>query len=246
MSRSTLLALALLLLPVTATAASGESVPNQAVTAPAEPIGEGLFAAETEAALLRISERRLDARATCRTRLRKTSITTRFTVLADCFEDDLLTKQAELKVMTDTLARLVGLNDSLRQDALQTIAAESDAIDALVDGLENRIYASEADLQKARQRFIQKYVAPRWLTFTRLRADLAWQWTTWAVAILAPAAAEDAPVDEEVTAQRDCLNQAAATLQESVPASDNAAARTLLHDGLAQLASCTGLETSVH
>ncbi len=253
MIRPLIVTLALILLPAGASAASGTTVAASGTTldslletlspylSETVPPDMGLISTSIKAQIDQIDKRRLDARETCRTRLRKASTTTRFGILSDCVVDDLLSQKASLDSWAKAIADTTAVSDGNRTAAISALTAEADALEALVDGVENRVYGSEPDLQKARQRLVQKYSTPRWLSLTRLRADRALHWTAWlALSLRAPAAGsgttlEPAPDSTLVT----CLDAAADLLLGVASGeSDLATSHQRLDDGLDALASC--------
>lgn len=254
MSRLRLLlvsSLTLALVPVGTFAASGDTTTGSGSTlveltsrlapyaADSAPTAEGLISAIHQAALDKLADRRLDARATCRTRLRKASASTRFGILSDCVIDDLLSQQAALDELADAIGSTPSVTDTARTATIQAVAAERDAIDTLVDGIESRVYGVETDLQKARQRLVQKYSTPRWLALTRLRADRGLHWIAWLAGGLQETAtgsgAALTTTDDTTIA---CLLTTTKLLIAATTEADLTTAHQQLDDGLSQLASC--------
>lgn len=252
MLRSIALTVAFVLLPISASAASGDTTVGSGVTVDSvleqlspyvtqtAPPQTGLVTTMEQAAIDQIEERRLDARHTCRTRLRKASATTRFSILKDCVVDDLLSQKAGLDRLADAIATSLAVTELERASAVWALTAEVDALDALIDGMENGVYGTEADLQKARQRLVQKYSAPRWLSLTRLRADRALHWAAWLAASLRPANSGSGATIETIDPNLiTCLARASDTLfSVTTEEHDVVIAHERLDAGLDTLASC--------
>ncbi len=201
----------------------------------AAPAAHGLFSPADQRTFDLLMSRRQSARQTCRLRVRKASAQTRFSVLSGCVRDDLVAQSAWLASLKKSVASLVGTLPGAVHRTTTAITDENDAIDALLDGLDAHLYTSEADLQKARGRLTEKYVSPRWLSLTALRADIALSWTA---RLTRDVQASVADSDTLAPPTIDCLVQAAAHLRAAETGTTLADTRQALRQGLDALATC--------
>jgi hypothetical protein len=200
-----------------------------------------LFSTEQLSDRALLQKRLRERRITCRTNLRKAGVQTRLTLLRDCVRDDLVSQGALLKIQADALKVLPGITESARLSALGRTQQYGDAAVAVAEGIETLVYETEEDLTEAKQRLLEKYRQPLWMSLTQLRADRLMHWTTLLVQDLRSTIALWPADDTRLTTANTivtCLTDSSVQLQQTREASSYATAQEALRLGLAALSGC--------
>jgi hypothetical protein len=151
--------------------------------------------------------RQMEHRRTCALDLRMASKFTKFPVTLRCYRADLQLDSERLRREQEYVAQMIGVREDTRSLALTRLSLLSDAVSAIMTGIDSNVYETVEDLEESKQKLLSDYREPAWLLLTKLRAE---QLSTWADALITRAALaeEAAEVDidqEELLAGIQCL-----------------------------------------
>lgn len=113
--------------------------------------------AEKRATFLR---KRAEARQTCREDIRRSNRDTKLTVTLRCFANELKLEQELLMKEQEIIDQMPGLNKSIRSIASTRLELLTDAIDAMLLGINTNVFSSTEELMKARANLTEKYRKP--------------------------------------------------------------------------------------
>ncbi len=155
--------------------------------------------------------RQLEHRRTCATDLRTASKFTKLPVTLRCYKADLQLETERLRRQHENIEQMLGVNEDTRSLALTRLTLLSDAIKAIITGIDSNVYAVLEDLEESKRNLLTNYREPAWLLLTKLRAE---QLSTWTDALITRAAQAgetlpeaDAAVQEQLLAGIQCLEE---------------------------------------
>ena len=133
--------------------------------------------AEAESLVASIRRRQTERRKECRMAVRRSGKEIRWQTVSGCFREDLQQQIAMQEKRLAFLEKAEGMTESARVNALVAARQLIDALRAVIDGIDGKVYETEEDLLKAKTRLLDLYRRPLWTSLTRLRADRALRWT---------------------------------------------------------------------
>lgn len=113
-----------------------------------------------------------ELRGECRDDLRTAN---KFTLLPKtelCWRKDLELESTMLSKERDYLEQVPGIQDDIRQLALTRNALLTDAIDVVINAIDNQVYVSVEELEEVKQALATKYRTAKWAMDIRVQADL--------------------------------------------------------------------------
>lgn len=197
---------------------------------------------ETDTLRMQSHDRRLKRIAhseECRKQMRKENRDSLFSTMLNCLRGDLMFNLDTLRKERSFVEKASGVPDLVQQASLSAIDALSDAITAVIDGIDTGVYASVAELTEAKKNLMEHYRSPYWTAMTRLRTE---RLQTWIAHLLVQANPILASVSEESGALLKifeiCLTQEEKTLNAASAADDRTSAEAELAHAHTALAAC--------
>ncbi|OGJ85127.1 hypothetical protein A2529_01520 [Candidatus Peribacteria bacterium RIFOXYD2_FULL_58_15] len=197
---------------------------------------------ETDTLRTQVRDRRLKRIAhseECRKQMRKENRDSLFPMTLNCLRGDLMFNLDILRKERTFVEKAAGVPDLVRQTALSAIDALSDAITAVIDGIDTGVYASAAELTEAKKNLMERYRSPYWTAMTQFRTE---RLQTWIAHLLVQADPILASVSEGSGALlktfEACLMQEEKTLTAASAATDHASAEAGLAKAQTALAAC--------
>ncbi len=120
---------------------------------------------------------RAEARRDCREELRKANRDGKITVSIRCYREELEMEQEFRAKEAEWLTLAPGVQNGVRTEATDRHTGLTDALDAVILGIEGKVYRSVEDLHEARANLLSKYRTPYAAALTRLRLDMFLTWT---------------------------------------------------------------------
>ena len=152
-----------------------------------------------------------ELQSNCRTDFRHANRDQKFRVQLRCYRGEIALQKELLRKQHDFIAELPGISDTVRKNALQRIDALSDALAAVITGIDSGVFTSLNDLLEAKKNLFEKYRSPAWAMLTVLRAERLLSWTMLLLIDLEPleewqpSSGTGTVVGDPVASARSCL-----------------------------------------
>ena len=160
---------------------------------------------------LKLNKNRRD----CRSAIRRANRDTKLPTILRCYRTELLVKIELLEHQMETIDILPGITEPVRQVAIEATDALSQALIAMVSGIDTGVYAHTDDLKGAKQVLTERYITPYWRALIAVRAG---QLHTWALYMLqkiavVPLGEVPAGAKETLIQSYHCFEEATALLE---------------------------------
>jgi len=176
----------------------------------------------------------------CRREVRYANRDTKFPTIQRCFRGQLTLNLEGLRKERSYLASRPGLSKSSRTELLSAVDELTEAITAIVDGIDTGVFVAEDNFQEAKRNLADLYRTPMWIAQVHGSADVL---LTWAAHLIIQMKehmqlAEDPERTQILRNTVDCFRDAEFLLKDTVALSEYEAAEEALTQSLIHMHTC--------
>lgn len=149
-------------------------------------------------------------RESCREEIRRANRDNKVSVLLRCYRSELTINLETLRKRKQIIEELVGISEEQKTATLNALDSLTDAINAIIAGIDSGVYQTEKELIEAKQNLHDRYRTAYWWSLTRMRADKMLTWISHLLTRMDTMVAEGVPssVLEHFSTASECLSEA--------------------------------------